>query len=394
MIRIPSRSVRRSRGTILPIVALLMVVFIGMLGFAVDLGRMAVCHTQLQTAADSAALAGASALGTDGMILPAWSYDQTTDIASAQALAQKFGQGNGYDMNGQNPIIINKTSDVTAGLLSSPYSPSSSFTTSGANSPFNAVRVRTYIDGDHGGNLNFLFAPVLNQRTTTLQATSTAVVQLFQISSLQAIGGLRCPILPITMSLSDWRKMVNNQTGLDNFNYNQATNQVVCGPDGLQEQQLYPGSNGTSSNNGLLQFGTSSRSNSVLSDEIINGPDSTQMTTQWPPNGSPPWNSQHSFTMGADPGWRATNFDSLAQAVGQVRVIPINDGTSPGGGSNGTYTIVMLAPVRILSSVKGGNGKGSAIVQAAVISDPTVVASQTTLATAGQGGVPVVRLAD
>lgn len=392
MIRKSFKAGGSPRGAILPIVAMLMVVFIGMLGFAFDLGRVAVCRAQLQGAADAAALAGASALGDDALIMSSQTYNQSTDITSAQALAQKFGQANGYDLNGQNAIVINSSSDVTAGFLSSPISPSSTFSTSSSSS-FNAIRVQSHIDSTHGGDLKLLFAPVINNRTATLQATSIAVVQLFQIDTMQAVNSLRCPILPITMSLADWQKMVNNQTGLDNFKYNASTGQVVAGSDGIQEQQLYPGSNGTASNNGLLQFGTSSHSNSVLSDEIINGPDSSQMLAQWPSNGSPPWNAKGTFTMGADPGWRASDFDALAQAVGQVRVIPINDGTSPGNGANGVYTIVMLAPVRILSSIKGGNGKGSSMVQPGVINDPTVVPSQTTLATSGQGGVPIVRLA-
>src|SRR5262249_9411348 len=98
--------------------------------------------------------------------------------------------------------------------------------------------------------------------------------------------------------------------------------------------------------------------------------------------------------IGADPGWRAANFTDLATAAatGDPRLIPINDGTSPGNGANGTYTIVALAPVRIMYSLKGGSGTGYALVQPAVIGGPAVVPSSTPLATGTQGGVPVVRL--
>jgi Flp pilus assembly protein TadG len=391
MLRNSSASRRSLRGTILPVIALIIVVLFGMLAFAVDLGRVVVCRTQIQNAADAAALAGASALGTDGLILSSQAYNQSTDIASARTLAQSFGQSNAFDLNGPTSVVMNKAADVDVGYLSYPVTPGSPFSTT-SSSPSNAARVRTYIDGTHGGSLKLLFAPVINNSTATLHATSTAMVELFRIDTIQTISGVRSPILPITMSLSDYQKMINKQTALDTLKYDYTLGQVVPGSDGLQEQQLYPGSNGTSSNNGLLQFGTSSRSNSVLSDEITNGPDSSQLLSQWPPSGSPPWDSQHSFMIGADPGWRAANFDTLALAVGQVRLIPINDGTSPGNGANGTYRIVMLAPVRLMSSIKGGNGWGSAMVQPAVLSNPTIVPSKTTLATSGEGGVPVVRL--
>jgi Flp pilus assembly protein TadG len=383
---------RRTRlGTILVVLALTMVVLFGILGFAVDLGRIAVCRSQLQNAADASALAGAAALGTDGLIMSPANYDQSGDIATARLRAQTFGQGNKYDLNGSTGIILDKSADVDVGNVTYPVTPSTPLSTT-SQALSNAVRVRTRVDATHGGNLKLLFAPVINKSSTSLLATSTAMVEVFQIDTIQSISGDRCPILPITMSLSDWQKMVNNQTGIDIASFNSASGQVVSSPDGLQEQQLYPGSNGTSSNNGLLQFGTSSHSNSVLSDEIVNGPDSSQVLAQWPPNGSPPWDSTHSFMIGADPGWRATNFDSLAQAIGQVRVIPINDGTSPGNGANGAYRIVMLAPVRIMSSIKGGNGKGSAMVQPAVLNAPTIIPSKTILSTGSQGGVPVVRL--
>jgi hypothetical protein len=219
-----------------------------------------------------------------------------------------------------------------------------------------------------------------------------ATVELHTVGGYQALSNSPSPILPITMSYSDWQKMVNNQTGVDSLTYNSTSGGVASGSDGLQEQQLYPGSNGTSSNNGLLQFGINGHSDSVLKAQILNGPTYQQLTTQWPPNGSPTWSvPQHTLVIGADPGWRASNFDDLASIVGQVRLIPINDGTSPGNGGNASYTIVSLQPVRIMSSVKGGNGSGYAMVQTAVMNDPSVVASST-LAPPGQGGVPISRL--
>jgi Flp pilus assembly protein TadG len=385
------RGRRSRRGVILVLVSLLIVVLCGITGFAVDLGRLAVCKAQLQNAADAAALAGASALGSDNLILSAPYNSQTSDISTARTLSQTFAQSNKYDLNGSRSIVLDKNADVSVGVLTSPIRPSSVFSTP-AQGPYNSVQVRTYINSTHGGNLNLLFSPVIGQNSATLQATSVAVVELHTISTLRVISGRNSPILPITMSLSDWNQMVNNLTGVDSLKYDSTLGAVVPGSDGLQEQQLYPGSNGTSSNNGLLQFGTSSHSNSVLSSEILNGPDSGQVLAEWPPNGSPPWSAQGTFTIGADPGWRASNFDDLASAVGKIRIIPINDGTSPGNGANGYYTIVALVPVRIMSSDKGGKNQGSAMVQPAVIIDPSVVASKT-LSAPGQGGVPISRLA-
>lgn len=393
MIRTARSRGRLRRGVVLPFLAALLVVICAMLAFALDLGRVAVCRAQLQNAADAAALAAAAALGTDNQLIPYETGNQTSDIAAARTLAQKFAQANSYDLNGAVAIVLDASNDVSTGALSYPYSLSSNYATSGS-AVLNSVRVQTYVNPSHGGNQSFLFAPVLNQFSTAIQANATATVQLFPVASTKVISGLRSPFLPITMSLSDWEQMVNKKTGTDTLSYDSSTGKVVSGSDGLYEQQLYPGSNTSSSNNGLIQFGTSSHSNSVLSDEIANGPTSAQVLLQWPPNGAPPWNANHEFTINADPGWRASDFDALAQAIGQVRLIPINDGTPPGNGANGTYTIVKLAPVRIMTSDKGGKSNGSAMVQPAVLNDPTLVPGTTPLAPSdyGQGGIPVSRL--
>jgi hypothetical protein len=248
------------------------------------------------------------------------------------------------------------------------------------------------MDTSHGGNLKFFFGGVLNQTSTTLHATATASVQLYSISSIKAISGATSPILPITMPQSEWLIAVNGTSGQDNYAYNASTNTVSTGSDGLQEVQLYPTIDSTASNHGLLQFGTNSHSDSVVKQEITPGPTYQQVIAQWPPSGVPPWNSQNQFTIGSDSGWRASNFDDLTTVLnnGAPRVIPLNDGTSPGNG-NGTYTIVAFAVVRLVYVLKGGNGNGTVIVQPAVLNDPSLVPS-TTVVTNGQGGVPAIRL--
>jgi hypothetical protein len=51
-------SLRHERAQILPLMALLLVVFLGLLGLAIDVGHLFVARTQLSRAVDAAALAG------------------------------------------------------------------------------------------------------------------------------------------------------------------------------------------------------------------------------------------------------------------------------------------------------------------------------------------------
>jgi Flp pilus assembly protein TadG len=384
------KSVQR-RGVTVPTVVFIMIAMLGFLAFSFDLGRVALVRAQMQNAADASALAGASGLATDNLILS--NFNQSADLTTATTLSQTFAQANKYDLNASRSVVFNTNTDITFGYLSNPSNLGSALNTTETTSPKNSVQVNTYVNSTHGGSLSYFFAPVLSQSATGVTATATATVQLYKVGTMKAISGYRAQILPITMSYSDWLAMVNKQTGNDNYSYDPSTNTITSGSDGLYEQQLYPGSNVTSSNNGLIQFGTGSRSNSILQDQIVNGPTYDQMMAQWPPSGSPPWNAQNQFTIGADPGWRANSFTDLQTVAdsGDVRLIPINNGVSPGNGANGTYTIVALAPIRVMYSNKGGKSGGYAMVQPAVINDPTVVPS-TTLAGSGQGGVAVYRL--
>ena len=62
-----SRRIEQSgrRGAVTPLAAIMMVVIMAFVALGVDLGYIAVVHAQLQNAADSAALAGASQLLDD-----------------------------------------------------------------------------------------------------------------------------------------------------------------------------------------------------------------------------------------------------------------------------------------------------------------------------------------
>src|SRR5687767_985044 len=78
------------KGVVLPLAAALMVVLIGMLAFAVDLGYISLVRGQMQAAADSAALAGTSQL-FDRTLLAGGT---TQDTSKCFAAAQKFATAN------------------------------------------------------------------------------------------------------------------------------------------------------------------------------------------------------------------------------------------------------------------------------------------------------------
>lgn len=103
-----TQSVQHQRGAVAIIVAICIAVLVGMLGLVLDLGHLYVAKTELQNAADAAALSGAKELkGT------------SAGIDSAVTWAKATARQNKYDLNAKNVILI----DVDLQFSNSPYGP-------------------------------------------------------------------------------------------------------------------------------------------------------------------------------------------------------------------------------------------------------------------------------
>jgi Flp pilus assembly protein TadG len=110
----------RRRGAIVPLAALLLVPLLAMMAFALDVGWMVLVESNLQNAADSAALAGANSL-IDGYVqfvqagITTSSTSQSSILstyeANATAAAQQFAALNGAG----NSSLTLLSSDVQFG---------------------------------------------------------------------------------------------------------------------------------------------------------------------------------------------------------------------------------------------------------------------------------------
>ncbi len=149
-----SKKIRGSRrGVIAVLSAVLLVVLLGMVAFAVDVGYLSLARTQLQTAADSAALAAAS-------------LTNHTDEDLRQE-AQKFANLNTV---AGRPIQLN-ADDIQFGTWDAS---DRSFTPT--ESASNAVRVTVRTSPDSGGSTPLFFAKVLGRHTQQQSASAIATV--------------------------------------------------------------------------------------------------------------------------------------------------------------------------------------------------------------------------
>src|SRR4051794_16850861 len=89
----PRKTMRRTRGTMLVLVAVTLTALMGFAALAIDLGVITLAYSQLQTVADSAALAGALQLATDSRLSSTYTVI-TTEMNAARAKARSIGQAN------------------------------------------------------------------------------------------------------------------------------------------------------------------------------------------------------------------------------------------------------------------------------------------------------------
>jgi Flp pilus assembly protein TadG len=379
MIRSP-RTARRG-SAVMVLTALMATFLVGVAAFVVDLGYIAVARSELQNAADAAALAGAAQLQSEEAQqalynatkngLPKQNY-YNGDNAMRQE-AQTFGQAH---RAGAVTLVVDKNlgnktdGDILLGYMN-PLNHKAAMTYD--TYPYNAVQVRTYRDATHSGSLNLFFAGVFAQNTKDVGATGTAML-------------IPAPwkLLPITMHIDDYLNLLNNQseTGeTDDYTYDpditplsdtDFSNRVLGGtggaadPDNIPEFKLFPDKGGTPGNFGTVDLGPLTGSTSDLERQIRGGlspSDVTQLQLQGKlTNGKFVATLSTPVMLSGDSGVSWSIENSLTDAVGQARTIPLYR-TVTLGGTIAQYEIVGFANVVIVKADNGGGGGKRILVQ-------------------------------
>src|SRR5437762_426638 len=155
------RLAHRRRGAIVPVTAVMLVFLLGMIAFAVDVGWIAVVQSDLQNAADSAALAGANTM-MDAAVqynLPNQSAQNKTKILSAAEAAAKIKAKEyaKYNAAGGVASLILQDSDIEFGFrdAAGTYTPLPSY----IGFP-NTIKVKLRRDSQANGNLSLFFGRV------------------------------------------------------------------------------------------------------------------------------------------------------------------------------------------------------------------------------------------
>jgi len=367
MQRSPSKRGGR-RAAIAPLTALLLIPLLGLVAFAVDLGWIVLTQSDLQNAADSAALAGAGKLmnGFVSYNLPNQANNQASILSTAESSAKSSAkQFAGLNAAGGVSSLTLLDNDIQFGFTDA----SGNYTPAASGVYPNTVKVTVRRDGTANTSLGLFFAPVLNISTVNLTATASATIYAANINSFTNVSNQAIGLLPVTYDVNNWNNFLATGMGGDG-------GPAMTDSNGNPELSVYPSVKDTG-NFGLLGLDDSHAGASTVSSWITSG--LTQPDVQNLLNNSANDQtsliplSQHnqnilpsastdgmgSWNWVGDTGMKTSVLHTMDNYVGDTFLLPLfeplNNGTAKGstytaGNGNGShyyYNIVQFVSVKI-----------------------------------------------
>lgn len=333
---------------------MLLVMFVGMLAFAIDVGYIAHARTELQSTADSGSLAGLAQLYTVSVV------DQ--EFAAARDEVKKYVGGTAANQ----PGLVVLDQDIQFGFFDPDGTPGSRFSTDLTGRRANAVRVTLRRDGATNPRLRLFFGSILGRAENDVETRATTWVPAglgvlpgaelipytAQVDSFNAAAGL-----PARPADSDGFEAVDGDTFHDKWDIGLPGTVPQPGPDGMKELVLFGSTKTAPGNFGSVDLGTASNGTPELARQLRYGPnqidfDLMGIQGKLAADGS----LQAPVALGGDPGISNGTKDDWAAVIGQNKIIPLYE-TVSGNGNNTSYRIVAFAGVRIVAADMNGNPK-------------------------------------
>ncbi len=239
-------------------VIVLLVVLMGFAALAIDYGAISVTRAELQSAADSAAMAGGTFFLEERSLAIASgtnfedSVHTLNEEVSGRAL---FTAGLNYNLG--TPLVAS-IEDVSIGYFDF-ETPASPISTDRAPKDYNGVSVvirRT--EGSPNGPLDLWFARFLGRNKANISASAIAAFDdRFAAYDPQ---GETTPLIPFVISEDEFFKQWNG--GDDDYGYDPVTDLVSSFGDGIREIRLFPNKQNKSQSDSSDDSGADSGSDS------------------------------------------------------------------------------------------------------------------------------------
>lgn len=330
------------KGTVLVFLTVLLIPLLALVAFSIDLGCLVVARTELQRSADAAASAGI------------WELISEEALSGNQNLAVTHGNVRqvSYDFAYDNQVFKSSpkvdanpsnvtTGDIVIGTIEDPSDVNASMEFYDP-ADYNAVKVRVVRKANQNGEVPFFFGRLFGMESRAMEAEATAIL-------LKNIGGFKTPydgsnvlMLPFALDKTTWEAMLAGE-GQDNWTWDAELGQVVSGPDGVLEVNLFPQGTGSPGNRGTVDIGGSNNSTNDIARQIVHGISECDLEQM---GGSVELDENGELSLNGDTGISAGVKDELESIIGDPRIIPIfNIVTGPG--NNAQYEITAFAGVRI-----------------------------------------------
>jgi Flp pilus assembly protein TadG len=361
-----ARHAKLRPGAIAPLVALLLIPLLMVVACAVDLGWVVMVQSELQNAADAAALAGAGQL-MDGYVqynLPGQTSSQQTAILStaktnAKTYAKQLSAANSA---GRNSVTL-LDGDIEFGFTDA----SGAYTPSSTGYP-NTVKVTTRRDATANSPLGLFFGPVVGLSSVNLKASAAACSFTANIDSFSNVSNFKAGLLPMTYDVNHWNAFLATGKGPDGT--------LLTDSNGVPQLKIYS-SVKDEGNFGLLGLDDTHVGASTISSWISNGMTQTDLQTLLSnsASGQTPLVplSQHnqsilpsmssdghgSWNWVGDTGMKTSDVHTLNNYLGSVYLLPLYKPLDPssstytagdGNGSHYYYNIVQFVSVKIIST--------------------------------------------
>jgi hypothetical protein len=329
------------RGAISVLAALLAVVVLAMVAFAVDTGYILSNKQELQRTADAAAMAAC------------WEYGQKLSQGVPPAQAVVAGRAAAVKYAGSNEVANlqtqidqnsgNSTSgDLVFGQIADLYDPNAVVNTASLKD-FNAVKIRIRRDETLNGEAPFFFGKIFGLTGQGINAEATAGYYR-NIKGVRApAGGGNIDVLPYALDWNTWAALLAGNAA-DQWRWNADTKTITAGSDGVLEVNLFPQGTGSPGNRGTVDIGSSNNSTADITRQILHGITPEDLAYH---GGSLEFNEDGELDLNGDTGISAGAKDELTSIKGEPRLIPIFSKVA-GPGNNAQYTIVHWAGIRIM----------------------------------------------
>ncbi|NIL96755.1 MAG: hypothetical protein GTO53_04800 [Planctomycetales bacterium] len=370
-------SARSRRGALLVLAALMIVVMLGMVAFALDLGIVMTARTEAQRAADSAALAAAWELALDSQL----QGNHTALHDSMRRRANEFANYHTVGNQEPNPQINSENhvdGDIIIGRLNNPSNLSEPMVFNSILGD-NAITVRVRMLGARDTSIPLYFGRVFGIGSTDVTAEATAMfndnVIGFRTNAVHPTSGL----LPFALHVDTWQDLMDGLTTADDWAYDSQTGEVTRGSDGIAEVRLYPGGDSQGDrggpghiapgNFGTVDIGNPNNSARDLLRQIQSGPNQADFSHH---GGELILDAgSQTLTLNGDTGVTASMFSAMEKIVGDGRTIMLYNQVT-GSGNTAMFTVVGFGGVRVLDYQLTGKNK-YILMQPSIVIDPTAV---------------------